>query len=238
MRIARHTTRLVASAAVLAATLSLTACENDTKKTDSQAPAASSQPESGGQGTPSSSGAKGPAKDSDSSKAASGASGSGVGGKNGSGQAAGKGSGGQKATVACTGAQVKVTATKVNRPINHMLLTATNTGSVPCHAYNAPYLRWDDAQAATTFLDKSKPQAVVTLAPGESAYAGIMYQSADGSGSGGYNARTLGVLFANRAGNGSTGPAVRLPLPKGGITTDSSAWVTYWQSTAEDALTW
>ncbi|SOE15828.1 Protein of unknown function [Streptomyces sp. 2323.1] len=238
MRIARHTTRLVASAAVLAAALSLTACENDTKKTDSQAPAVSSHPESGGQGTPSSSGAKGPAKDGDSSKAASGAAGSGAGGKNGSGQAAGKGSGGQKATVACTGAQVKVTATKVNRPINHMLLTATNTGSGPCHAYNAPYLRWDDAQAATAFLDKSKPQAVITLAPGESAYAGVMYQSADGSGSGGYTARTLGVLFANRAGNGSTGPAVRLPLPKGGIATDSSAWVTYWQSTAEEALTW
>lgn len=238
MRIARHTTRLVASAAVLAAALSLTACENDTKNTGSQAPAASSQPESGSQGTPSSSGAKGPAKDSDSSKAASGASGNGAGGKNGSGQAAGKGSGGQKATAACTGAQVKVTATKVNRPINHMLLSATNTGSVPCYAYNAPYLRWDDAQAATTFLDKSKPQAVITLAPGESAYAGVMYQSADGSGSGGYTARTLSVLFANRAANGSTGPTVRLPLPKGGITTDSSAWVTYWQSTAEEALTW
>ncbi|MFI1740914.1 DUF4232 domain-containing protein [Streptomyces sioyaensis] len=238
MRIARHTTRFVASAAVLAAALSLTACENDTKKTGSQAPAASSQPESGGQGTPSSSGANGPAKDGDSSKAPSGTSGSGAGGKNGSGKAAGKGSGGQKATAACTGAQVKVTATKVNRPVNHMLLTATNAGSVPCYAYNAPYLRWDDAQAATAFLDKSKPQAVITLAPGESAYAGVMYQSADGSGSGGYTARTLSVLFANRAENGSTGPAVRLPLPKGGITTDSSAWVTYWQSTAEEALTW
>ncbi|MFI1303053.1 DUF4232 domain-containing protein [Streptomyces sioyaensis] len=243
MRIARHTTRLVAPAAVLAAALSLTACENDAKQTTGPVPAASSRPESGGEGASSSSGAKGPAKDSDSSKAASGASGSGTsasgaGGKNGSGQAAGKGSGSQKTTGACTGAQVKVTATKVNRPVNHMLLTATNTGSVPCHAYNAPYLRWDDAQAATTFLDKSKPQAVITLAPGESAYAGVMYQSADGSGSGGYTARTLGVLFSNRAGNGSTGPAVRLPLPKGGITTDSSAWVTYWQSTAEEALTW
>jgi len=243
MRIARHTTRLVASAAVLAAALSLTACgndsKNDSKHTGSQAPAASAQPGSGGEGAPSSSGANGPAKSSGSSKAASGASGSEAGGKNGSGQAAGKGSGSQQTTSACTGAQVKVTATKVNRPVNHMLLTATNTGSVPCYAYHAPYLRWDDeAQAATTFLDKSKPQAVITLAPGESAYAGVMYQSADGSGSGGYTARTLGVLFANRAGNGSTGPAVRLPLPKGGITTDSSAWVTYWQSTAQDALTW
>ncbi|MFE3882403.1 DUF4232 domain-containing protein [Streptomyces lydicus] len=119
-----------------------------------------------------------------------------------------------------------------------MLLTATNTGSVPCNAYGAPYLRWDDGQAATTFLEASKPQAVLTLAPGESAYAGIMYQSADGSGSEGHTARALGVLFGNRAGDGSTGPSVRLTLPNGGVHTDSSAWVTYWQSRSEDALAW
>ncbi|MEU9116692.1 DUF4232 domain-containing protein [Streptomyces sp. NPDC048483] len=238
MRIARRATRLVASAAVLTAALSLTACENDTKDTGSQAPAASSLPETGGQGgSPSPSGAKGGAKDGQSSKGSSGSSGGGSEGKNGSGQTAGKGSGSQT-TAACAGAHVKVTATKVDRPVNHMLLTATNTGSVPCHAYNAPYLRWDDGQAATPFKDASKPQAVITLAPGESAYAGIMYQSADGTGNGGHTARTLGVLFANGAGNGSTGSSVQLPLPKGGIPTDSSAWVTYWQSTAEDALTW
>ncbi|MFJ9469860.1 DUF4232 domain-containing protein [Streptomyces caniferus] len=237
MRFTPHTTRLVASGAVLAAALSLTACENDSKKAGSPAPAASSQPGSGGQGAPSSAAAKVPAKEGDTSKASS-VSGKETGGKNGSSTAGGKGSGSQKATAACTGAQVKVTVTKVNRPLNHLLLTATNTGFAPCHAYNAPYLRWDDAQSATTFLDKSKPQAVITLAPGQSAYAGVMYRSADASGNSAFTARTLGVLFANRAGNGSTGPAARLPLPKGGTRTDSSAWVTYWQSTASDALTW
>ncbi|MFF8897163.1 DUF4232 domain-containing protein [Streptomyces lydicus] len=239
MRIARHTTRLAASATMLAAALSLTACENGTKDTGSQAPAASSAPETGGQSAPSSADAKGRTQDGHSSKAGPGATaGSGPHGTNGSGQATGQGSGSHSATVACTNARVKVTAIKINHPVNHMLLTATNTGSVPCYAYNAPYLRWDEGQAATAFLERSKPQAVITLAPGQSAYAGIMYRSADGSGSGGHTARSLGVLFANRAGNGSTGPSVRFTLPKGGITTDSSAWVTYWQTSAQDALTW
>ncbi|MFI9357778.1 DUF4232 domain-containing protein [Streptomyces lydicus] len=238
MRIARHTTRLAASATVLAAALSLTACENGTKDTGSQAPAASSVPETGGHGGSSSADANGRTKDGHSSKATPGATGGGPHGTNGSGPAPGKASGSHSATPACTTARVKVTAIKVNRPVNHLLLTATNTGSLPCHAYHAPYLRWDDAQAATAFLEASKPQAVLTLAPGQSAYAGIMYRSADGSGNGGYTARTLGVLFANRAGNGSTGPSVRFTLPNGGITTDSSAWVTYWQTSAQDALTW
>lgn len=235
----RRATHLVASAAALTAVLALTACQNDTKDTGSPAPAASSQSTTGDQGAQSPSKGNGPAEGSHASKAsASGASGSGNAGKKGPGQAAGQGSGSRTTTAACTGAHVKVTVTKVKRPLNHMLLTATNTGSAPCNAYGAPYLRWDDAQSATTFLEASKPQAVVTLAPGESAYAGIMYQSADGSGNSGHTARTLGVLFGNRAGDGSTGPAVRLSLPNGGVLTDSSAWVTYWQSRAQDALTW
>lgn len=236
MRTTRRATHLVASAAALTAVLALTACQNDTKDTGSPAP--SSQSATGGQGAPSPSDGNGPAPSGQASKTApSGASGNGTAGKKGQGQSAGQGSGSRATDVACTGAHVKVTVAKVKRPLNHMLLTATNTGSTPCNAYGAPYLRWDDAQAATPFLEASKPQAVVTLAPGESAYAGIMYQSADGSGNSGHTARTLGVLFGNRAGDGSTGPAVTLPLPKGGIFTDSSAWVTYWQSRAEDALT-
>ncbi|MFI0786180.1 DUF4232 domain-containing protein [Streptomyces lydicus] len=238
MRIARHTTRLAVSAAVLASALSLTACENGTKDTGSLAPTAHSVSETGGRRTSPSADADGRAQDGDSSKAASGATGGGPRGTNGSGQAAGDGSGSHSVAVPCNGARVKVTAVMVNRPVNHMLLTATNTGSAPCHAYHGPYLRWDAGQAATAFLKTSKPQAVITLAPGRSAYAGVMYRSADGSGSGGHTARTLDVVFANRAGNGSTGPSVRFSLLKGGVTVDSSAWVTYWQSSAEDALTW
>ncbi|WP_260634627.1 DUF4232 domain-containing protein [Streptomyces angustmyceticus] len=238
MRIPRHTTRVVASAAVLAAALSLTACDSDSRNTGSAVPAASARSAAGDQGAPSSSEGNGQAKGGAATQVASHASGSGTGGKKASGVAAGKGSGSRQAADACTGAQVKATVTKVDRPLNHMLLTVTNTGSTPCHAYYAPYLRWDDGQAATPFLEASKPQAVVTLGPGQSAYAGIMYQAADGSGSGSHTAHKLGVLFANQAGDGSTGPAVRLTLPKGGITTDSSAWVTYWQPTVGEALSW
>ncbi|MDT0458462.1 DUF4232 domain-containing protein [Streptomyces sp. DSM 41527] len=253
MRTTRRATQLVAATAVLTASLALTACQNDTTRDNGgQAPPASSRPLTGGQDAQSPSDGdgnstgkdNGPAKSGHASKAfvSSGASGSGSAGKagkNGSGQTAGQDDNGSRVTTtACTGAHVKVTVTKVRRPVNHMLLKATNTGSVPCNAYGAPYLRWDDGQAATTFLEASKPQAVVTLAPGESAYAGIMYESADGSGSEGHTARSLDVLFGNRAGDGSTGPSVRLKLPNGGVHTDSSAWVTYWQSRSEDALTW
>ncbi|MCB5911372.1 DUF4232 domain-containing protein [Streptomyces pinistramenti] len=250
MRITRSATRVLASAAVLTAALSLTACQNDTKDTGSQAPAASTQPSAGGQDGAAGPGKDGGAKESDthaqgaratnaSASGASGTSGSKSTGRSGTQQhGSGGGADSGPVTTACTGANVKVTVTKVDRPINHLLLTATNTGSKPCNAYSAPYLRWDEGQAATTILEESKPQAVRTLKPGESAYAGIMTESADGSGNSGYTAHKLAVFFADRAGQGSTGPAANPTLPKGGIYTDSSAWVTYWQTTAADALTW
>lgn len=256
----RRLTRLLASAAVLSAALSLTACQNDSTDTSGKAPVGASQQSPGSPDTPAADSAKtghtSPASASGGKSGTGGTEGTGHGADDGSSGASaasgGKGSGASGAssasgasgdsdgpvTTACTGAHMKLTAKKVSRPLNHMLLTATNTGSTPCNAYAAPYLRWDDAQAATRFYEGSKPQAVVTLAPGESAYAGIMYASPDGSGSEGYTAHRLGVFFTNRAANGSTGPSVTVALPKGGIHTDSSAWVTYWQTDAEAALRW
>ncbi|MFL4493767.1 DUF4232 domain-containing protein [Streptomyces sp. VTCC 41912] len=138
--------------------------------------------------------------------------------------------------VTCTAATTKVTVQKVQRPLNHLLLTATNTGSKPCYAYNAPYLRFDDAQAATAVLRDSVPQAVVTLEPGESAYAAIGTESPQGTH--GYRAHRLGVLFSNRAMDGSVGGWARPKLPTGGVYVDSSAFVTYWQPNPADALMW
>lgn len=141
-------------------------------------------------------------------------------------------------TAACIGANTKVTVTKVSRPINHLLLTMTNTGSKGCNAYHAPLLRFDDAQAVTQIVDDSRPQAVVTLAPGESAYAAILLSSADGSGGNGRTAKNLGVFFAPRSGSGSTDtPPDELKLPAGTYI-DDKAGVTYWQSTMDDALTY
>ncbi|MDV9176180.1 DUF4232 domain-containing protein [Streptomyces sp. W16] len=139
------------------------------------------------------------------------------------------------AITACTTAHTKVTVSPVTRPINHLLLKATNTGTKPCYAYGAPYLRAGaDAQAPLAWDEDSVPQSVVTLAPGKSAYAGIATYTPDGEG--GYTAKTLGVLFANRAMNGSAGPEKTLKLPHNGVHFNSAATVGYWQTSIDQAL--
>ncbi|WP_427920176.1 DUF4232 domain-containing protein [Streptomyces sp. cg40] len=136
---------------------------------------------------------------------------------------------------ACTTAHMKVTVSPVTRPVNHLLLKATNTGTKPCYAYGAPYLRAGaDAQAAVGWDEDSVPQSVVTVKPGRSAYAGITTSTPDGVG--GYKAKTLGVFFANRALDGSVGPEKTLKLPHHGVYFNSAATVTYWQSSIENAL--
>ncbi|MFF4398217.1 DUF4232 domain-containing protein [Streptomyces sp. NPDC001480] len=138
--------------------------------------------------------------------------------------------------VTCTAANTKLTVTEVSRPINHLLLKATNTGTKPCYAYSAPFLRAGaDAQAPVAWNEDSTPQAVVTLKPGESAYAGVLTSSPDGEGGG--TEKTLGVIFADRNG-GATDKEKTLNLPNGGVFFNSAAAVTYWQDNAADALTW
>ncbi|EPH44830.1 DUF4232 domain-containing protein [Streptomyces aurantiacus] len=138
---------------------------------------------------------------------------------------------------ACTSSKVKLTVKNVERPLNHLLLKATNTSGKTCFAYNAPYLRFhEEAQAPVQWNEDSVPQAVVTLEPGQSAYAGITTSTPEGSD--GHTARDLGVLFANRAANGSVGNLKTAQLPGEGVYVDSSAQVTYWQPNAAAALAW
>ncbi|GGS69944.1 DUF4232 domain-containing protein [Streptomyces griseoviridis] len=138
--------------------------------------------------------------------------------------------------VTCTASNTKLTVTEVSRPINHLLLKATNTGTKPCYAYSAPFLRaGDDAQAPLPWATETTPQSVVTLQPGRSAYAGILTYSPDGEG--GADVKTLGVLLTDKKG-GATGEEKTLKLPHGGSFFNSAASVTYWQDNAADALTW
>lgn len=139
------------------------------------------------------------------------------------------------ARTTCTGSNTKITVTEVARPVNHLLVTATNAGGGTCDAYYAPLLGFDDAQAVTQINEDSKPQAVVTLSPGESAYASIALGGADGAPS--TAAYKLSVHFSGRANEGSVGSPANLTLPEGTMTTDSTS-VSYWQSTMADALVW
>jgi hypothetical protein len=155
-----------------------------------------------------------------------------------SGSAARKNSGGGTGTDAaqeigvCDVNKAAVTVGSVKRPINHLLLKFTNRAGVDCDVPGFPNLRFDDAQTATPAAGETKPQAVVTLAPGESAYAGITTSSGDDSGAGGAKASKLTVSLEGL--DGST----TVNLPGGSVYVDSTSQVTYWQSDASDALTW
>ncbi|MBI0380400.1 DUF4232 domain-containing protein [Streptomyces albiflaviniger] len=126
-----------------------------------------------------------------------------------------------------------ITVQNVKSPVNHMLLKATNKAGVDCKLVGYPGLKFGaNAQAATPVNEDSKPQAVVMLAPGESAYAGITTSAADGSGAEGGKVDSLEVFI-----DGSEDPKP-VELPGGSVYVDSAAKVTYWQTDAQTALTW
>ncbi|MET9593490.1 DUF4232 domain-containing protein [Streptomyces sp. NPDC006516] len=250
LHIRRAARTSVLGAAALVAALSLTACQSDSPAADDAAAGTSSQqPADGASAAPVSD------KDADTgtdrgtstgtdkaTTGGSGASGSGSGTAKDSGSTGGQSGAKQQGngdtapvTLACDGGNSKVTITAVPRPVNHMLLTVTNTGSKACNAYYYPFLRFGEAQSAPQAYEESKPQAVVTLSPGESAYAGVMTSSADGSGTGGYSTKDLTVSFQGAAGSGSTGPTANVPLSKP-VYVDSTLAVTYWQTDMDDAL--
>ncbi|MFE6722014.1 DUF4232 domain-containing protein [Streptomyces albidoflavus] len=232
--------RTLAAALVTTAALSLTACQTGTP--DATGAVDSTQPP-----VPGTESAETPAEEQPTAteketgtSGASGASGD-------SGSSSDSGNSGKEATqvadrkaakktTSCTANGTKVAVTDAPRPINHLLIKATNTSDTTCHLYYAPYLRFDQAQSAVPFIEESKPQAVVTLAPGESGYAGVLTSTPDGSHP--YDATSLTLYYAARSGQGSTGAPSHPALPFDSVRIDSSNAVTYWQTSAADALMW
>ncbi|MFD7443809.1 DUF4232 domain-containing protein [Streptomyces sp. NPDC059909] len=215
MRTIRTRTAIAATAALLAG-LSLTACQGDDK-------AKATDPAGGGKAS------------ATASEAPAATPPSGTGG--GTASAAPAGGSSDASPVTCTGDNTKVVASKLTRPINHLLITVTNTGSRPCNAFGAPYLRFDEAQSPTQFVEDSKPQAVVTLDPGQSAYASVTLTGEPGK-SKGRTAKHLTVSFDAGSGSGSTGAHAEVTLPADTYIEDDSAMVTYWLSDMSDALTY
>ncbi|MFI6765835.1 DUF4232 domain-containing protein [Streptomyces sp. NPDC050355] len=159
-------------------------------------------------------------------------------GGTGNGGAGRSGNGAAVRHSACDAAAVRIVAQPLKEPINHLLLIATNTSGATCDLYFAPNLRFGQEQSPLAELTDSKPQSMVTLAPGESGYAGVLTSSADGSGHNGRTATGLSVGLPGRDGKGSIGGAVQVALPGGSVYVDDSAWVTYWQANPREATAW
>ncbi|MFI1759369.1 DUF4232 domain-containing protein [Streptomyces sp. NPDC020571] len=231
-------TRLFAATTVALAALSLTACEGDeltgspapdsatsaTADANNAQPAGSAKGATGETGSTGSTGSKGSAGNDKASDSGSGS---------GSDAATGTddGSDGSDSGVPgeCSASDVQITAANAPRPINHLLLTATNTGSKTCALPQYPAARFGEAQSVPPVAESSKPQSLTTLAPGESGYAGVRLSSGDGSGENGYETTTLTIPFED-------GSIATVKLPSGGVYVDTALTVTYWQTDASNAL--
>ncbi|MEE1800394.1 DUF4232 domain-containing protein [Streptomyces sp. JV176] len=143
-----------------------------------------------------------------------------------------------KKTVTCEGSRTKTVAAPLTRPVNHLLLTVTNTGSDTCYLYGYPAVRFGEAQSVPPVIEDSQPQAVVTLEPGQSGYASVNLSAADGSAGHGRTEKSLAVYFQGRSGEGSVGKGATPALPAEGVYIDDSLKVTYWQQSMDDAITW
>ncbi|MCX4989318.1 MULTISPECIES: DUF4232 domain-containing protein [unclassified Streptomyces] len=237
-------TRFLAATAVALAALTLTACNDgdgvrgegpsDTSASSSQpsgpAADAGSTAKPAGNGTASSTGGS-TAGGTGGSKSTPTAAGSAQGSGKKTGTGSKTGSNGQTGTrnVACDGSTTKTTATAVSRPLNHLLLTVTNTGTRNCDLTGYPIARFAEAQSVPPVAEETHPQAVVTLAPGESGYAGVLLSAADGSGGNGYTAKTLEIGF-------DKGRSATPALPAKGVYIDDKLTVTYWQQDLDGAL--
>ncbi|WP_405870857.1 MULTISPECIES: DUF4232 domain-containing protein [unclassified Streptomyces] len=226
-------TRLVGAATtVVLAALSLTACSDGTGAQDEGAASSNSATASPSSGASSSNSGSHTGSNS-TSGSNSGSNASDV-----THTPASKAPGSSGRTVTCEGSNTKTVAAPLNRPVNHMLLTVTNTGSGTCYLYGYPAVRFGEAQSVPPVIEDSQPQAVVTLKPGESGYASVSLSATDGSGSNGETVKSLAVYFHGPSGNESVGAGANPSLPAKGVYVDDSLKVTYWQQSMDDAVNW
>lgn len=139
------------------------------------------------------------------------------------------------AAVTCTVANSKIAMSVPSRPINHLLLTLTNASGKRCYAYGAPYIGFDGDQSTVQWIRDSQPQAVVTLEPGEHAYASVFLS---GDGDNARKVKEMRLAMSGRNMAGSTGGQSTTPVPGGSVYVDDSRAVSYWQANAADALVW
>ncbi|QKV96011.1 DUF4232 domain-containing protein [Streptomyces sp. NA02950] len=143
---------------------------------------------------------------------------------------------------ACTTEGLTFSTSDQPRPINHIMLQATNLSDSACRLVGYPYLTFsEDQQAVTQVLEDSKPQDIVVLKPGATAYASINIADGSGEAEGPVEELTEFQVTLQDFGGESTDP-VTVPTPgedeSAGepLSVDvGAAYVTYWHSNAADA---
>ncbi|KPC93777.1 hypothetical protein ADL27_18515 [Streptomyces sp. NRRL F-6602] len=235
MKTARRTRRPVPAACLAAvaaaAALALSACEGSVGGDDGtagSAPAGGASKDAGTKDAGTKDAGTKDAGTSDSGSAGPGSAdaGTGTGTRSGSGAPEADGS-------TCTTGKVSVKLRRTGGSAPAVLLKATNTGSTRCDLYGYPLVGFPDAQAPVA-IGGGKPQFVVSLKPGGSAYASLSL--AEGDGAEVHQEKQLTVELADRELRG-TGATARVDAPSGaGLALSDESTVSYWNATAEDAM--
>ncbi|MFG2195063.1 DUF4232 domain-containing protein [Streptomyces sp. NPDC048639] len=139
-------------------------------------------------------------------------------------------------TRSCSPETIQVEAEAVKSPINHMVLVATNNSDSACNLHYYPFVGEEGAQSTLQPVEESKPQAVATLDPGQSAYAGVLLSAADGSGGEGRETENFTVGLADSEGSPTSDSPMIVEAPGGKAHVDDSAKVTYWLTDMKDAI--
>ncbi|QKV96008.1 DUF4232 domain-containing protein [Streptomyces sp. NA02950] len=142
----------------------------------------------------------------------------------------------------CTTEGLTFSTSDQPRPINHIMLYATNVSDNACRMVGYPYLKFsEDQQAVTEVLKGSKPRDIVVLKPGATAFASINVADGSGEAEGPVEELTEFQVMLQDFGGESTDP-VTVPTPgedeSAGepLSVDiGAAFVTYWHSNAADA---
>ncbi|MDJ1131817.1 DUF4232 domain-containing protein [Streptomyces iconiensis] len=245
VRRTRRTVRTAGLVAVAAAAaFSLTACQGGGK--DDDAGSSSSAAPTQESGAKDSGSGDSDTKDSGSTGSGStesGTSGNGGGSGNGGTQSGGNGGNGKVDTqtegaasnvkrTTCTVATTTVRFQQTGGSMPVILLKATNSGSTRCDLYGYPFVGYPNAQSPIA-VGGGKPQSVVSLEPGKSAYASLGLE--EGNGADMHREKKLTVELANRNQQG-TGATATLTAPGAGLALGDESTVSYWNTTPELAM--
>jgi len=218
---------LTALTALSLSALALTAC--DPGSADAAAPGTTDPASSSSPKESNAASTGGAASATPSGSSASGGSGKGSTG----GTASSGGTGGQNTTEGdvptCRTNQLTFTVTPVSRPVNHALITATNTSDSACRVpRNQPVVTFGDLDGQADLMGEAT-SAETALEVGKSAYAGLLLSRADSAG--GQKVQTVSIALTADA----KPTAVQIA---GNPLVISDPQVSTWFATSADALTY
>ncbi|MBO8188904.1 DUF4232 domain-containing protein [Streptomyces spirodelae] len=222
------------AAVAAAAALSLTACQGDGGKDDdaSSSSAAGAAKGTGAKDAASTGSDSGSTGDGDEQSNGGGGTQSNKAGSGGSGKPAQGDASGANGSV-CTVGTVSVDLQETGGSAPVILLKATNNGSTRCDLYGHPFVGYPDAQSPIP-IGGGKPQSVVSLEPGTSAYSALSLEK--GNGGNMHREKQLTVQLADRSLHG-TGATAKVAAPgEAGLALSDNSTVTYWNDTVEQVL--